>query len=300
MSHDKKVVLLKVVALLLLAALSFFGAAKIADSLKMQEQTNRYLDEKKVAVLELAGAAAATSLAVSMLPDDLGTPIANELASLSSYFLLIVSAIVFEKYLYGIAGAAAFRYLIPIACGLGILSVLLGNRSFRKAAEKTAAFALAVFLIVPTSVKLSCFIEEKYNCSAEETVASLTQDAAEIAEDDSQTQQNTVEEAEKKTWWGSIVDALSDTAEKLKDSVSETASSVKEKVNTLLSKFIDVVAVMIVTSCVIPITVLLALLWLTKLIFSLDWDLKGGAENFFAYQKERREKREKRADNYNQ
>ena len=288
MSLDKKKILIKVVALLLLAALSFFGAAKIADSMKMQEQTNQYLDDKKIAVLELAGAAAATSFAVSALPDDIGTPIANELADLSGYFLLIVSAIVFEKYLYGIAGAAAFRYLIPIACGLGILSVLLGNRSFRKAAEKAAAFALAVFLIVPTSVKFSCFIEEKYNCSAEETVASLTQDAAEIAEDDAQTQQDTTEEVEKKTWWSSIADALSDTAEKLKNSVSETASSVKEKVNTLLSRFIDVVAVMIVTSCVIPIAVLLALLWLTKLIFGLDWDIKGSAESFIAHQKERR------------
>ena len=292
MSREKKTVLIQIAAALLIAAFSLFGAARIAASPNLYAKTNEYLDEKKVAVLELAGAAATASLAVSALPDDLGTPIANELADLSGYFLLIVSAIVFEKYLYGIAGAVVFQYLIPIACALYILCVLLGNNSFRKAAKKLFAFALAVFLIVPASVKISCIIEEKYNCSASETVASVAQDAAEIAEDD--TQQETGGQTEEKTWWSGIADALSNTAEKLKNSVTETASSVKEKLNTLLSKFIDAVAVMIVTSCIIPIAVLLVLMWLLKLIFSLDWDIKGDTEGLIARQREKREKREEK------
>ena len=291
MSNDRKTVLIQIVASLMIAAFSLFGAARIAASPNLYAQTNEYLDEKKVAVLELAGAAAASSLAVSALPDDLGTPIANELADLSGYFLLIVSAIVFEKYLYGIAGMVTFRYLIPIACALYILCVLLGNNSFRKAAKKLFVFALAAFLIVPASVKISCIIEEKYDCSAEQTVASVAQDAAEITEEDSQTQQDTSGESGGKTWWSGIADALSDTAEKLKNGVTETVSSVKEKLNTLLSKFIDAVAIMIVTSCVIPIAVLLVLIWLLKLIFSLDWDIKGNTESFIARQRKRHEKR---------
>lgn len=294
MSHDRKTVLIKIVASLMIAVFSLFGAARIAASPNLYAETNQYLDEKKVAVLELAGAAATASLAVSALPDDLGTPIANELADLSGYFLLIVSAIVFEKYLYGIAGAVTFQYLIPIACGLYVLYALLANNSFRKAAKKLFVFALAVFLIVPASVKISCIIEEKYNCSAKETVSSVAQDAAEIAEEDTQTQQDANEKAEEKTWWSGIADALSDTAEKLKDSVTETASSVKEKLNTLLSKFIDAVAVMIVTSCVIPIAVLAVLIWLLKLIFSLDWNIRGDTEDFVAKQRERWDKRKEK------
>lgn len=289
MSQGRKTMLLRIVAALMVAVLSLFLSARIAASPELYARTNEYLDGKKVAVLELAGAAAALSFAVSAIPDDAGTPIAEELADLGGYFLLIVSAIVFEKYLFGIAGAVTFRYLIPIACAMFILYALLGSNSFRKGAKKLLAFALAVFLIVPASVGISRIIEERYSCSAAQTVASLAEDTSEITEENAQTQQPPDGQTDKKTWWSGIVDTLSDTAEKLKNSVSETTASMKEKLTALIGKYIDALAVMIVTSCVIPIAVLLALVWLLKLIFSLDWDVIGGAQGLFARRRERRD-----------
>ena len=277
MRDNKKIA--KIVAALLLAAFSFFGAARLYTASASYAETNRYLDEKRISVLELAGVTAATSVAVSILPDDVGTSIADELADLSGYFLLIVSAILLEKYLYGIAGAAAFRFLIPIACALYVLSVLSADRNFQKAAKKLTAFALALFVIVPLSVKLSCVIEERYGCSAQETVASVSRDAAGITEEDNdgEKDENGKASGENAPWWSELTESLRETAGKLTDGVGEAVSSIKEKLNITLSKLLDAIAVLLITACVIPVAVLFVLLWLVKLLFGLD----GGAKNFF-------------------
>ena len=51
MSNDRKTALIQIVASLMIAAFSLFGAARIAASPNLYAQTNQYLDEKKVAVL---------------------------------------------------------------------------------------------------------------------------------------------------------------------------------------------------------------------------------------------------------
>ena len=38
----------------------------------------------------------------------------------------------------------------------------------------------------------------------------------------------------------------------------------------MMSRFIDAIAVLIITTCVIPIAVLLFLIWIVKIIFGLD------------------------------
>ena len=99
----------------ILALFSIFGASKWASAPENHRETIQYLDDRRTAVLELAGASTAASIAITVSPGDIGTPIANKLADLSSYFLLIVSALVLEKYLVTITGYVAFTFLIPIA-----------------------------------------------------------------------------------------------------------------------------------------------------------------------------------------
>ena len=74
------------------------------------------LDDKKTTALELTAAANKPSAAITLIPGDAGTPIADKLADLSSYFLIVVCAIYLEKYLVTITGLAAFKLLIPIGC----------------------------------------------------------------------------------------------------------------------------------------------------------------------------------------
>ena len=61
--------------------------------------------------------------------------------------------------------------------------------------------------------------------------------------------------------------------------VKQGVTAVPEKVETTLSQFIEAVAVLIVTSCLIPLLVMAALFWLTKVILGLEINQKGAKWN---------------------
>ena len=52
--------------------------------------------------------------------------------------------------------------------------------------------------------------------------------------------------------------------------LSETADSLTDKAANILNRFVETLAVMIVTSCIIPILVLIFFLWLIKLLTGID------------------------------
>lgn len=66
-----------------------------------------------------------TSALITLLPGDTATPIAEKMADVSGYLLVVLCAIYLEKYLVTITGYVAFTYLIPIACGLWIFNLIL-------------------------------------------------------------------------------------------------------------------------------------------------------------------------------
>ena len=74
---------------LLCALLSFCVIAKYTASptMKINAHAIQSLDDKKTTALELTAAATAASAAITLIPGDAGTPIADKLADLSSYFL---------------------------------------------------------------------------------------------------------------------------------------------------------------------------------------------------------------------
>ncbi len=53
-------------------------------------------------------------------------------------------------------------------------------------------------------------------------------------------------------------------------SLSETKDSITEKASNVMNRFVESLAVMIVTSCVIPILVLLFFLWIVKQLTGID------------------------------
>ena len=114
----------KAVLLILAALLSAFVLSKYAASPEFHQKTIEALDEKRTTVMELTAASTAASAAITLLPGDTATPIAEKLIDLSSYFLLVICAIYLEKYLVTMTGYAAFAVLIPLAC------VLLGLRRY--------------------------------------------------------------------------------------------------------------------------------------------------------------------------
>ena len=88
-----------VVIPLLIALLSVFVLSGPASSPDLHGSTLAALEEKQTTVLELSAASAAASAAITLIPGDVATPIADKLADLSSHFLLVLCAVFLEKYL---------------------------------------------------------------------------------------------------------------------------------------------------------------------------------------------------------
>lgn len=269
MSKIKKIVIC--VLAILITISSMLWAAKAATAPETYADTIQYLDDKKLNVLALAGVATTVSVAISALPDDVGTPIADEIADLGGYFLLIVSTIVLEKYTLTLTGFAAFYLLIPIACVLLCIYAFRENTSLRRAAIKLMAFAAIIVLLVPISVKASMMIEDIYGQSAAQLVEDTKQDSDKLDDGASEPSTEAKDDGEQ-TWWTKITTFFSEGAEKIKDGVVNGVSSVKEQATKMLSRFVDALAILIVTSCLMPILILLVFAWVLKLLFGINID----------------------------
>ena len=169
-------------ALLVLAALlSIFAVGKRASDPAYHQASIDALAEKQETVLELTASTAA-SAAITLLPGDTATPIAEKLADLSGYFLIVLCAIFLEKYLLTITSYVSFTILIPAACALGIAALF--SEKLRAALGKLAwhllLFALAIAFAIPAGVKVSSMIEDTYRASIEETIANAEQTTEDI------------------------------------------------------------------------------------------------------------------------
>ena len=237
--------------LVLLAVFSFLFLADRAAAPATHAATVGVIDDKAEDVLKLTASASLASFAVSAIPGDTATPIAAKLADFSEYFLLILCVLYSEKYLVGIIGAGVFRVLIPCACALGAVSLFRYPQLLRRVAIKLAAVGLALYLLIPVSFKVSDMIYGAYResidatVSAAETLSNETAPLADAAEDQ-----------------GVIASIL--------DRISETTTSLTDKAVDAVNRFVETMAVMIVTSCVIPLLVLLFFLWVIKQLTGLD------------------------------
>ena len=286
------------VILLLVAILSITVIGKYASAPENHQKTITSLDEKKQTVMELTAASTVTSALITLLPGDTATPIAEKMADVSGYLLVVLCAIYLEKYLVTITGYVAFTYLIPIACGLWILNLAFENATVRKLAAKLAVFGLAISLVVPASVKISDLIGDTYQAQIEATIedAKNTQSILEnsgVVDDTNATETTGTTEASETVTGNvqekennnsgsvsNIFDWAKDAISGAKDSVANVVENVTisteelvQKVENSLNHFIEAVAVMIITSCVIPMLVLLLFFWMVKIV--LDVDLSG-------------------------
>lgn len=285
------------VILLLVAILSVTVIGKNVSAPENHQKTIASLDEKKQTVMELTAASTVTSALITLLPGDTATPIAEKMADVSGYLLVVLCAIYLEKYLVTITGYVAFTYLIPIACGLWILNLFFANATVRKLAAKLAVFGLAISLVVPASVKISDLIGDTYQAQIEATIedAKNTQNILEnsgVVDDTNATETTgtdaagtvtgNVQEKENNNsdsvsnifdWAKDAISGAKDSVANVVENVTVSTEDLVQKVENSLNHFIEAVAVMIITSCVIPMLVLLLFFWMVKIV--LDVDLSG-------------------------
>ncbi len=241
-----------IIALLVLAAvISALPLANWATKPDTHTEIISSIDEKTVTVLRLTASTTLASAVVSAMPGDLATPIAEKLADLTEYFLLTLCVLYSEKYLLSILGTAFFRFLIPLAAGLMIYGLFRKPDLMHRAAFKLLLVGLALYLVIPASIRVSDAIYRTYEDSINTTIAS----AEEFSDKNSE-----LADAEERP--GGLAGAL--------EKLSETAETLAAKASNILNRFIEALAVMIVTSCIIPILVLIFFLWIIRQITGLD------------------------------
>ena len=240
--------------LLALALVSFFPVAQKMSQPQTFSHAIESLDKKQETVLELTAASTAASAAITLLPGDAATPIAEKLADLSGYFLIVLCAIFLEKYLLTITAGAAFRVLIPLALALLALSLFTCRDMLRALSKKLLLFSLAIVLVIPTSVWVSDSIESTYRASINASIESARQATDTI---NGQAGESTDEDAKA---------GLSGFFSKVTEGVSSTVSTAVEQLKHVLNSFLEALAVMLVTSCLIPVLVLVFFVWFVKLL----------------------------------
>ncbi|EOS50850.1 hypothetical protein [Adlercreutzia caecimuris] len=263
----EKAIIAAVLAAVALVSLIVF--ANIASNPETYTGIIGTLDEKKGNVMVLATTTTAASAAISALPNDMGTPIADKLVDFSSYFMVILAVIYLEKFLLTTLGFLGFGILIPVACALFAVAVFLRRGTLtrvnlQRLGTKLAAFGLALALVVPVSVWLT----DNVDATFDESLAAASAAAQEATEQLEESAQATPQEDQGLL--GGIASAVQEGWNGLTQGAQQALDSLGQQLNTM----IDTLAAMIVTSCLIPLLVLILFLQLVKIITGLDF---GGA-----------------------
>ena len=242
--------LITIVILIAVALLSFFWAGQLASDPARFDHTLTAIDDQVETVLKLTATSTIASAGVSAIPGDTATPIAEKLADFTEYFLLILCVLYAEKYLLAIIGAAAFKILIPVACLILIISLFWNPGVMRRLAFRLAILGLALFVTIPLSIRVSDRIYATYESSIDETIQSV---------EDFRSDTEGLTETSDEGLLNSIINHISNGATGLANRAAE-----------ILNNYVEALAVMIVTSCVIPIVVLIFFLWLIKILTGIQ------------------------------
>ena len=259
-----------VITLLIIALLSMFVFSKIASSPEFHSKAIQSLDDKKITVMELVTATTLASTAIAAIPSDATSPLANQIVELSEYLLIIIGVIFLEKILLTSTGYITFTFLIPISCLLFGIYLYVKKDIIKDIAIKLAIFGMAIFIVVPFSVKVSNLIENTYQTSINQTIE-------EAKKFEKESEKNNNKESEESGAFDKIISNTKGFIANIGDNVSELV----DKGEKILNNFIDAIAVLLITSCVIPILVLLFFIWIIKVIIGINIPVKNIKSTIF-------------------
>lgn len=264
---NKKLQIGFIVALVVLALLSGFVARPHFADTKTWDSTIEVIDQKKGNVLALTTSCVALSAGITALPGDTGTPVAEQLAQLSGNLGIVLAVLYLEKYLLTILWSVGLGILIPFslvlfAASLGIHGRWSTSAVLRRVATRVLVVAMIGMALVPASVWVSQKVDETYQVSIEQA----EQKATSAAEASSSKNEKKSEAKTDKN----VLEQLTEGASSLLTSVTDSAKSMTDEVVQQVTDLIEGVIVMIVTSCVIPLLVLAAFLWLGHVLLGID------------------------------
>lgn len=256
-----------IVLLIIAALLSEFVGRPHFENVETWSGTIEVIDAKKNNVLALTTSTIALSAAISALPDDTGTPVAEQLTQLSGNLGIVLAVLYLEKYLLTVLGFLSFGLLGPAAFVLLAASLLAhgrlstGHTLFILGVRILLVGIIAV-TVVPASVWVTQRIDETYQTSISQEKVGENADGSENADSESAGG----ESQENKNFWESIAGGAAQLVSNLKDGIKSVTDGVVEQVTNLIEGAI----VMIVTSCLVPLLVLAVFLWMGHSLMGID------------------------------
>ena len=223
------------------AALICFGIAFLSLKPEIFKTIFDILDSKRSTAMAIAATATGVSVAISLLPDDFGVSIATEISKASLYVLIAVCVLMMEKLMMTAFWFIAFGILLPLAFILKIYNLFKENESTYNFSVKFMVLAAALVCVIPMSVGFCTLIEKSQDISMQSAMQKIEEIDSSIDDDSG--------------FW-----------QKVKEGVGNSTEKLKLKLNS----FIDSLAVMLVTTCGIPVLVLLFMFWMIKTLFGID------------------------------
>ncbi len=221
-----------------------------------QRQT-AYLDNKQENAKMLTLGATSASFVISLLPDDSGTPIANELSSFTKYLIFITSVVFLEQYLITAIGFVSAYVILPLSALLAIIALLISSK-YKTVAANIAArlliFGICLALVIPLCCLCGQMIEEA-NARSIDAALNDARNANSII-------QSVPQDADKK-----IFEKVGEFFSGLWNSATEAYEWAKG----VISDYISSIAVMLVTTIGIPILIFITFIFLIKFLTGKDF-----------------------------
>lgn len=221
------------------------------------EKTIASIDEELSGVLKLSALTTGISATITAIPGDTGTPIADHLMTLTTWLLVVIVVLFLEKYSLTLIGKLIFMIIIPIVIGMFGVGILKHSKKLLLKGVNGLLIASLIFFAIPASVSLSNEIKETYEFSLNNTLAEAENAKAktdEATDDSADDNKNFIE--------GAI--------SKVTDAVSSTVMGGLDAAESFLNTLTESLAVLVVTSCVIPMLVLVLFIWLIKKLAEID------------------------------
>ena len=272
--------LITVVACVICVVLAIYSikvAAPVMSDVNHYEPINKDLDKKRSSVIEISSVLVGLSVVIAAVPGDSTTPLSTQITELSSYLVIALAAIMFEKFILPILGLAVFNYVVPVALAILCLYFILKKKKLLEVGVHLLVLCLALMVTIPLGVKAGNMIDESFGTDS--IIADLQTDLESI-DNLYETESSVVEEPqpeeqpqkENTSFFQSLIDQVTDSATEItsnvKNAVTVNTKKIIEKAKLIIEKTMDVIAVIIITDIVMPILMVLIMAGALKITFT--------------------------------
>jgi predicted PurR-regulated permease PerM len=164
--------------------------------------------------------------------------------------------------------------LIPIALALFAVTMVWYFPRFRRLALRLIALALVLYLVIPMSTYVTNAIERTYHFSIDGTLETAESAQQELQGITGSEGEESAPAGGQDQGSGSLIDWITGLPQEIAESASQGFQNITEmpqrmveKLQNVLNSFLESLAVMLITSCVIPLLVLFFFISLIRMIF---------------------------------